>query len=76
MAYPHQLFAIMTTKRFEIIEGSMDGKTWEDNINFILNLEMCLKDLGEFRLISLVLIGKRGFYSLLINPTGGFNVLC
>lgn len=31
IAYPHQLFAMMTTKRYEIIvEGSDDGKNWNE----------------------------------------------
>jgi hypothetical protein len=31
LAHPHQLFSMMTTKRFEIvIEGSDDGETWRE----------------------------------------------
>lgn len=31
LAYPHGIFAVMTTKRYEIIvEGSEDGKTWKE----------------------------------------------
>lgn len=31
LAYPHGIFAIMTTKRYEIIvEGSNDGKDWQE----------------------------------------------
>lgn len=31
LAHPHQLFSMMTTKRYEVVvEGSADGKTWSE----------------------------------------------